>query len=382
MRSGAAWACLVAACSFRHGVVSVVDGADSNSSQVSCFAQSTAYAFCVKTPTQPITLDMSAQLHTGQAGTQNGCTPLGVYTMVGSVEACVIAGTAVTVRNRFIAVDDYPLVIAATGDVDIAGELDVSTPNGVQHGAGHNPSDCNNNGIAGTSTATGAGGGAGGSFGTHGGAGGVGDPNGAPAGDGGAAQPASSPTRLRGGCQGGIGGNAAGAGGNAGYGGGALLVAAYGKISVAGAINASGECGYPGHIGGGGGGGGSGGASGGMIALAASSYDITGVLVANGGGGGGGGSQSGADPLSSMGHNPSISSPSTPALGGSAGGVGGPGGDGAATASTTLDDAVDGGNATANGGGGGGGGGEGVIGFIGGTFPAPNNNISPTAIPL
>jgi hypothetical protein len=376
---------LLAACSFRHGVGGGGgDAADGSTSGLSCFAKTTAYAFCVDTPTKPITLNMTAQLHTGNAGMHNGCAPLGAYTMVGSVEACVIAGTAVTVPrgSRFVAVDDYPLVIASTSDVDIAGELDVSTPSGAQHGAGHNPSDCTNNGIGGTSTGTGAGGGAGGSFGTHGGAGGVGDPNGAPAGDGGTARPASPPTQLRGGCPGGTGGNAHGGGGMAGYGGGAVFVAAYGKISVEGSIDASGECGYAGQIGGGGGGGGSGGASGGMIALAASAYDIIGVLIANGGGGGGGGSQSGADPLSSMGHDPSISSPSTPALGGSAGGVGGPGGDGAATVTTTLDGAVDGSNATANGGGGGGGGGEGVIGYIGGTFPAPNSNISPAAVEL
>jgi hypothetical protein len=379
-------ACLwvvAAACSFDPATVDGGGGGggggSGGGSDQSCFAGSSDFAFCIATPTQPITLATSGMsFDTGAAGKQDGCT-LGTYVMVGSAEACVIAGTTVTIaaQTSFVAVDAYPLVIAATGDVDIAGLLDVSTPSGGQHGAGFNATECSDTGIDGGSYKFGASGGAGGSFSTPGGAGGNGAED-----DRGVAQPAVSATRLRGGCRGGTGGSGNGTppapGGNAGYGGGAVLVVAYGGIAVSGAIDASGERGYPGQTQGGGGAGGSGGASGGMIVLAATSYDITGALVANGGGGGGGGGENGDEGEPGMGGIASIASPSQAASGGSGAGEGGAGGTGAAGSAA----AMAGVSSTANGGGGGGGGGDGVIGYLGGTFPPPASNVSPPAISL
>ena len=382
MRGGTACACILAACSFTHGQTA------GGSSDLSCFDPSTAYAFCVATPTQPITLSTPVGgpfFDTGTTGMHDGCG-LGVYTMVGSAEACVIAGTKVTVAaaSSFTAVDAYPLVIASTGDVDIAGLLDVSTRDGGQHGAGNNPTECDDTGLDGTSHTYGAAGGAGGSFGTQGGMGG----DGADTARGGTAQPpAPSLDGLRGGCRSGGGGNGSGGapsapGGNPGFGGGAVLVAAYGTISVGGAIDASGECGYAGRTQGGGGAGGSGGASGGMIVLSASSYTIAGTLVANGGGGGGGGGEDGNEGSADMGGLDSASAPSTAANGGASAGEGGSGGTGAATNVADVNEAMDGLPSTSNGGGGGGGGGEGVIGYIGGSFPAASDRVSPQAISL
>jgi hypothetical protein len=394
-----AWA-LVVACSFRSGVASNNggDGSDQHDAPLpdsppgeTCFAQGTPYAFCVTTPIAPLVLLSFHPLDTGMMGMKNGCAG-GSYVMVGSSEACVLTGTTVTLANAtsYVAVHDYPLVIAATGEIDIAGVLDVSTTGGAQHGAGNTPMpECAAGpGLNGMAYMSGAGGGAGGSFGTAGGAGGSGDVNTGtgPSGIGGTALAAMTPTRLRGGCPSGGGGNGApGAmGGHLGVGGGAVLLATLGQLTVSGTIDASGEHGYGGDTGGGGGAGASGGASGGMIALAAGSYSITGVLIANGGGGGGGGGQDEMDGAAGSDGSPvSESSPQTPAAGGSAVDVGGQGGAGAATAGTTLSAAGDGASVGgANGGGGGGGGGEGVIGYIGAPFAAPSDHISPAATAL
>ena len=349
---------------------------DTPGSGAGCFGSqgsgSASFHFCLTAPPAgPLALP-SSPYDTSVCGSE------GVTIQLLGQTVCVLAGTSATVDD-FVAVGAYPLVIASTTDVLINGTLDVSTQSGAQHGAGSSPalSACDGtSSLNGASNTSGGGGGAGGSFGTLGGQGGNGGQAGGTAG---APNPTQTPTALRGGCPGGIGGNGmGGTGGNQAWPGGAVWVVAYGAITISGAINASGENGFPGTQGGNGagaaGGGASGGASGGMILLDAASLSVTGNLVADGGGGGGGGdSTNGGN--GNDGSVPNVAGPSMQASGGNGGGTGGNGGRGAATSGN----AQNGGNGANVSGGGGGGGGMGVIWVISGGVPGASNNISPNA---
>lgn len=275
---------------------------------------------------------------------------------------CVIAGTSVTTLPGTIlrAYGIKPLVLLSLTTADIAGDIDVSSRNGITNpiGAGANPTAPDI--CTGTTPATGVSGGFGGSFSGHGG---DGETKEGTQGQSAAAQ-GSFPDKLRGGCPG---GNGAGGGGRGGDGGGAVAIIAT-TIQLSGTINASGAGGLGGPaIKSGGGGGG----SGGMIVLDTASVVATGALFANGGGGGQGGTAT--DPGAGAGANGSESTgPSIAgALGGDPGRAGGRGGNGSSGPFSR-----DGANATAlgglNGGGGAGGGGAGII-----HAPGVTANIAP-----
>lgn len=103
---------LVAGCTFKPGLASNGpddaagqrdsggNGGDGGAGQ-SCFNRDSAFAFCVPTPSGSATLDTgSSPLDTGATNLENGCAG-GVYAMVGSTEACVIAATAITISTQF-----------------------------------------------------------------------------------------------------------------------------------------------------------------------------------------------------------------------------------------------------------------------------------------
>jgi hypothetical protein len=389
MRGWIVCAVVVAGCSFSPGTASSPGsggggggggGPDAPFGATVCLG-SGAFTLCVQTPTQPTTL-------TGTIDTDN--CPANQMVMLGTdTEVCVVTGAGVTLGSgvHFIATGGLPLVIASTEDIDIEGYLDVSTQEGPQHGAGHNPGVCDPGAYTGANGA----GGAGGSFATQGGPGGN-----ATGGTPGMPNAAVGPpyAALRGGCEGGGGGNVGGSkGGTQGYGGGAVFLATYKSITIGSnaTINASGECGYGGAQGGAGG---SAGGSGGMILFdAPTGLTVRGKLFANGGGGGGGGGNSSPGANGDVGDqtltNPNSGNcgngggnPQVPAPGGNGGGngtgIGGIGGSGAATDMTTVLNAVSG---QVNGaGGGGGGGGEGVIEVLRGGVPAASSSVSPRAI--
>ena len=371
--------CVLCACSFQtnNGTTEMAppDAPLDASGPTACFGSQgpTGFYFCMSPPpTTALTLS-------GTINDDNDCPMGGFFTMLTgpNEKVCAYAGAGVTIPTNFTAAGKYPIVIASTGDITITGMLDVSTPDGGQHGAGHNPPDCYpDNATYGTNAGGGAGGGgaAGGSFMTAGGAGGTGGGGT----NGGTPQAAvtATVTTLRGGCQGGIGGdgnNTGGTGGNPGYGGGAVFLVARGTITIAssGTIDASGEKGYHGHRANPGGGA-SGGGSGGMILLDAQTLTVGGKLLANGGGAGGGADQN-AD--GNDGNDPDATMPQNAAGGGGGHGGGGNGGAGFATMSANMT----GRNAGGTGGGGGGGGGAGLIRVLMGGVPAPTNSISPNA---
>ena len=281
---------------------------------------------------------------------------------------CVLAAHDISIDTggSVKAIGTRPLVLLATGTIDLAGTLDVASERAMggasMPGAGADPSAC-----LPLIAASSGGGGAGGSFGGAGGGGG----NGAGGSGGGPAAPPITPTTLRGGCAGGSGaGSSPGAGG---HGGGAVYLIASAAITVeaSGVIDASGEGGDNGSLGGPTGG--CGGGAGGMIGLDAPAVVIDGEVFANGGGGGGGGGttsgSNGGDPTA----------PDQPATGGSAGSGAGAGGEGAAamTLGGATGSAADG--ATGTGTGGGGGGGAGVI-VIYGMLEPGAGQLSPPAM--
>ncbi len=320
-------------------------------------------------PMAALTLNMTAY-------NSDNCNGGAIATVLGT-QVCMLDGAGVTVMD-FEAVGNNPIVIASTTTIDIVGLLDVSTIDGPHHGAGHNPTQCNNNGINGGNGGggQGGGGGAGGSFGTAGGNGGQAMGGGASGNSNGPQTPAT----LRGGCLGGIGGNGNNTnnGGTPGWGGGAVWVVAYGKIAVAdtGKIDASGERGYHGATNGGAG---SGGGSGGMILLDGHPLTLSALanVISNGGGAGGGAdSGGGAGHDGSDGNDPDATMPLTAAPGGNGNGNGQRGGSGASQGNA----AQPGLSANGGGGGGGGGGGMGVILVLAGGVPAASDHISPTAV--
>ncbi len=252
----------------------------------------------------------------------------------------------------------YPVILAVTGSVDIAGALEVSGQTGASGPGGNDLVLCGaSRGEPGqTISNSPRGGGAGGSFGATGSNGGRGDMG---TSLGGVAGPVSGgPTLvpLRGGCAGGNGGGTTG-GGPGGRAGGAIQLAAGGMLRIRGRVTSSGKGGGPADAdaeaveGPGGGGGGSGGA----IVLEAQLVTITGHVTANGGSGGAGEAGSG------------VSNPGTDGFafsGNSApgaiapGGGGGNGGRGGARMNGSQAGQNGGGS---NGGGGGGGGGFGRV---------------------
>jgi hypothetical protein len=288
-------------------------------------------AACLETlPTMPVSVPVNATIDSGGS---TFCVPL----VSSSVPMCVVAGTSVTVASSVIArvTGPRPIVVFATGAIDIDGTIDVAshTSNDSTTGAAADDASCGTTEGGVTSS-----GGAGGSFTTSGGDGARGAP---PNGQPGLAGPAvASITTFRGGCGGGLGSLGAAA---VASGGGAIALVSRAQITINGLVDASGA-GGPGaalssH-------GGYGGGSGGMIVLVTpNAIAGSGSVRANGGGGGGGSSQSAAGNTGLEGQTPT-------------GGVGGNGGTGGGGYPLTTDGMVGMGQA---GGGGGGGGGAGAI---------------------
>lgn len=284
-----------------------------------------------------------------------------LITQDGGLSAILIAAPSMTIADAgalTVFGARYPVIFAVTGDVDIAGALEVSAQGNASGPGGDNASVCgaSRGGPGETDGGSPRGGGAGGSFGTTGSNGGRGDGSFSLGGVAGPVSGDATLVPLRGGCAGGVGGGTMG-GGPPGRAGGAVQLTARGALRIRGRVTASGRGGGAADAnaevaeGPGGGGGGSGGA----ILLEASQVTVTGHVTANGGGGGAGEAGSG------------VSNPGTDGLpfseasapGGTApGGGGGNGGRGGSRANGSQA----GGNGTAtNGGGGGGGGGAGRI---------------------
>ncbi len=310
--------------------------------------------FCLMTiPTAPRTL-------TGMIATDSQCDQ--VVTQTDNSSVCVVAATNLTVQD-VRATGTRPLVLAASGTIEVSGTLDVSSQQGMPSGAGAPATECAM-AMDGTANTGGGGGGAGGGFGGTGGNAGKGNNN-IVGGTGGAV---IVPVVVRGGCPGGIGGDGSTAmnGGVSGAAGGAVYLAALAQITIDtnGSVFASGAGGgAPGKEGGAGGGG-----TGGMIGFSAPTITVMGIVAANGGAGGGGGSSGqngnpGSDGTTSM-YNKQATHGS--------GGGGGDGGDG-------TDDANPDGGAGKNstGGGGGGGGGIGVV-WAHGTITGSKISPAPT----
>ncbi len=181
------------------------------------------------------------------------------------------------------------LIVAAFGDIDIAGTIDGASTRGGKVGPGADPSLCTSfQALPGGNGNSGSGGGGGGGFQGNGSQGGDADSNGSGILPGGAAGTAvgTVPALVRGGCSGSESGtdldSSTGAGGS---GGGAIQLSAFGSITLSGVIHMGGAGGLAGPnstaCGGGGGG------SGGYIGLEGAIVDTgDSRLAANGGGGG------------------------------------------------------------------------------------------------
>jgi hypothetical protein len=301
--------------------------------------------------------------------TDSQCTQ--VVPQAGGPDLCVIAGINIHITSTLHAIGTRPLVLVATGTLEVEGKIDVSsyrlmsgnTVIGEHVGAGEasGATLCGSPTTGGNDASSGAGGGAGGTFGGRGGAGAIGR-NGAGGTAGTSAAVGAAPTFVRGGCAGTAGGNTGQNGGGGGHGGGAVYLIAGSSIMVSGVIAAGGQGGYGGKLGSGGGGGG----TGGLIGLDAPSITSSGTIFANGGGGGEGGGQTG------IGGDGDSALTASAANGGTFNTNGGDGGTGAA--GTTLDGGP---GQTDNNGGGAGGGGAGVI----RVFPFVNlgGTVSPPA---
>lgn len=252
----------------------------------------------------------------------------------GSPNVCVIAATTIQISTLLTAVGSRPLVLLATGSIELAGQIDVASHRAMTEiiGAGADPM-CMPGAVPTTTD-----GGPGGSFSGSGGRGGGAVASGPPV----------LPTMMRGGCRGAAGGGPGP--GPGGHGGGAIFLIAGTSILVNGLINASGEGGGPGVSSSGGGGGGG---AGGMIGFDAPMITLdSGLVIANGGGGGEGGTVG----PSMAGSDPNVMTPLQPALGGRGSIDGGRGGNGSAGLQRNGGDGQ-----TAFDASGGGGGGAGVI---------------------
>jgi hypothetical protein len=324
---------------------------------------------CVDMPTSEPTLPTLINTNSSPL-----CMP---YTSTPAIDACVIAGTAINIggTDKVQAVGTRPLIFVSTGDIKIAAmaQLDVASHRMTNTiGPGGDSSACPTSQRNASNFFSNSGGGWGGSFGGAGGNGG----NGGGGGIGGGAAPATGASTLRGGCRGGSGASDfSNAPGGRGHGGGAVLIISLTKITIDGALNASGSAG-----GGGGGsflgqttgGGGGGGGSGGMIVFDAPIVGVAGGarVFANGAGGGEGASNI-ADGRSGVESN----GPTNVGTGGLNGSV--LGGDGAAGAANGI---VSGSNASNGGGSGGGGGGGGAAGVIKVFSAAPTGTTNATAV--
>jgi hypothetical protein len=294
--------------------------------------------FVTVCPDAPITGNTQLAINvptTLNTTTSPQCMPYHLPDGTPDARFCVVGAKTIAIGQlgRWNVTGTRPLVVVATGQLDVAGTIDAASHIGGTSGPGADPAAC----VAGAVPA-GDEGGPGGSFGTVGGAGGAVDLAASVA----AGPPTLKPLDLRGGCPGssGSGGNA----GASGRGGGALYLIAN-ELSITGTVNASGAGGRGAGLSAGGGGGG----AGGMIVLDAATLTVANSarIFANGGGGGegGGGSNGGDDGVDST-------APATAGLGGAGNaGAGGDGGDGAANGLP----AERGGNGADSGGGGGGG---------------------------
>ena len=292
----------------------------------------------------------------------------------------VDAGATLTV------VGSLPLLLAVSGDVQLAGSL-VARGSGTTPGPGGNPTSCattgtGNDGSTVSGDIYGGGGGGGGAFGASGGIAGDGWGVGAIGNGGGAGITNGGDTiePLRGGCNGGRGGRefngfaGPAAWGGAGGGGGAIQIAACGQVMIGGTIDVGGGGGLGGRAnpssfrsGAGAGGGGSGGAL--LVEAAAIIVSGSAQLCANGGAGGEGGIMTtvGADGASGTCSATVAASAADTTPEGGNGGAGG--------VRSLLDGGAGTVGGTMAGGGGGGGGGVGRI-----RLRAPTRAIDPQAI--
>jgi hypothetical protein len=255
------------------------------------------------------------------------------YREVGGYGVFVIG--SLRVRARAMLAGDpttaRPLVILSAGDVDVEGEVRVSSDaifvgsGGRPGGGGGDDGEGDGGGRAGLSRPNDDGGGGGGSHASSGGPGG--DSPTANGGAEGATYGTPELVPLRGGSGGGGGGGVQGGAG--GHGGGALQITSAGTITIAagGLVDASGGGGRGGRgTGTGDGGGGGGGGSGGAILIEAITVEIAGRIGANGGAGGQGAT---CDDCGESGIPGADGSPgSAPAEGSGSSSRGGGGGDG------------------------------------------------------
>jgi hypothetical protein len=300
---------------------------------------------CLFSPPQaPLTVDVDFSVDTSR-----DCN-LVVYAPP-APSVCVIYASEIHVSATLSASGSRALVLAATGLIEITGDVDVSSYRALGNvGAGADNASCEYN-------AAGAyGGTAGGSFAGKGGNGGNGVGGNGTANLGAIATSAITiPETVRGGCRGGAGGA---------HSGGAVWFASASEIRVqsSGHVLANGAGGRGGL--GGFGEGTGGGGSGGMIRLAAPHLVIAGLLTANGGGG--------AEGIDGEGNNMSASgTDGTAGTSRAPGGAGmsANGGDGGDGGAGTSPDGTIGGNGTGTTStGGGGGGGAGFVQLLGETI--------------
>lgn len=252
-----------------------------------------------------LTINCSATLDLGNAafsGSVDICSqqlqPVVVPQRAGAPDLVVFATRHlnVTSGSTFQFAGARPVVIVVYGDAEIDGQLDVSAA-GASGGPGSNFECTPGAGGNGVNDSDHAGGGGGGGFGTSGGSGAASTDD-ALGGPGGAASTDAALAPLRGGCSGGLGGQAEGATTAGGGGGGALQLSVAGRLRVAGTIAAAGGGGQVGSyetgvLGDGGGGGGSGGA---ILVEATNIETVFGAWLTTNGGGGGEGRVAYQDP--------------------------------------------------------------------------------------
>jgi hypothetical protein len=278
------------------------------------------------------------------------------FTPAGGTATCLVLVESANAATVSI-VGSRPLMLVATGNIEVSGSFDISSRRSGQTGAGANYSGCSVTSNP-QDDSGGAGGASGGSFAGAGGNGGTGDTDTSLGGDGnatgGVAGPAvAAPDFVRGGCPGSQGGNESGSGGQGGAGGsggGAVHFIAAGDFDllVGASIRATGAGATGGQVQSGGGGGG----SGGLVRIDATNIIRNGNMSANGGGGGEGGTRVGGVPTTgNNGDDGELSA--NAALGGfGAPGSGGDGGNGSSLA--TASGGVGGDTIVGAGGGGGG----------------------------
>lgn len=379
MRSaGCAFALLVGACGFEHGIPAgahtqdggndpIIDGAPDPTvdADPSCFGAAPFLVCPATQPTQPLVIDTNINTSGTAPSCDNG---RGVVMTVAGTESCVIAGTDISFGGFSTtgSSGSRPIVLIATGTITIAGNQTLDARSGVTGtGPGFNPTDCGTPANGGSAGGNG-GGGAGGSFGSKGADG----ADGGSATGGTAKAAVTTPVnKLRGGCSGGDGGTGSVAGGAGGGGGGAVLMIAKTKIQIDGTVTVGGGGGLGGPQSKSGGGGGG---SGGMIVLHAPMLSIgtNARLIANGGGGGGGAGagENGLPGFDATMLNSAAAGASTNGGGTTAGGAG-------AFKGTAATKPSAGGGGS---GGGGGGGGVGVVRVLSGQTIS-SSNVSPAA---